>query len=252
MIQHQSLLIVSDHQELAKFVIAHVQRLDIDRLSFSLSYTEKGGATDEFQNLGGDLIDLSDPDRVSLIIESYQLVISVHCKQIFPKRLVENVLCINLHPGYNPFNRGWYPQVFSIINDLPCGATLHRMTDKIDSGEIIAQERIEIRETDTSLDLYKKILQAEKQLIVENLEHIIRGSFSCRKPTTVGTFNSKRDYAGLCRLDLGDIDTLENHIRLLRALSHGQYKNGYIETADGRRHYLKIYFFDGPEQLTLD
>ena len=106
MIQHQSLLIVSDHQELAKFVIAHVQRLDIDRLSFSLSYTEKGGATDEFQNLGGDLIDLSDPDRVSLIIESYQLVISVHCKQIFPKRLVENVLCINLHPGYNPFNRG--------------------------------------------------------------------------------------------------------------------------------------------------
>lgn len=47
----------------------------------------------------------------------YDLFFSMHCKQIFPNELVLNHRCINIHPGYNPYNRGWYPHVFSIINE---------------------------------------------------------------------------------------------------------------------------------------
>ena len=50
----------------------------------------------------------------------YKVGISAHCKQIFPAKLVENVRCYNIHPGYNPYNRGWFPQVFSIINKKKC------------------------------------------------------------------------------------------------------------------------------------
>src|SRR5687768_5901648 len=76
------------------------------------------------------------------IIKAYDLVISLHCKQLFPAELVKAVRCINIHPGYNPYNRGWFPQVFSIINKLPAGATIHEIDEEIDHGKIIAQQQV--------------------------------------------------------------------------------------------------------------
>lgn len=55
------------------------------------------------------------------IIRTYDLVFSLHCKKIFPKVLTDSVRCINIHPGYCPYNRGIYPHVFSIINGRPAG-----------------------------------------------------------------------------------------------------------------------------------
>jgi methionyl-tRNA formyltransferase len=76
--------------------------------------------------------DLKKSNHIIEIIEKYQLVFSLHCKQIFPSELISNVKCINVHPGYNPLNRGWYPQVFSIIYDLPIGATIHEIDEVVD------------------------------------------------------------------------------------------------------------------------
>ena len=42
--------------------------------------------------------------------DSYDLFLSLHCKQLFPDELVLNHRCINIHPGLNPYNRGWFPQ----------------------------------------------------------------------------------------------------------------------------------------------
>ncbi|MCE9864029.1 hypothetical protein, partial [Aeromonas caviae] len=61
-----------------------------------------------------EIIDLKS-DTIRLINE-FDFGFSVHCKQIFPKQLVESIRCVNIHPGFNPHNRGWFPQVFSIIN----------------------------------------------------------------------------------------------------------------------------------------
>jgi hypothetical protein len=49
------------------------------------------------------------------LCRSYDVIISWHCRQIFPKELIERVRCINIHPGFNPYNRGYFPHVFSDI-----------------------------------------------------------------------------------------------------------------------------------------
>jgi len=52
------------------------------------------------------IYDLKKNENITEIIKNYDLVFSIHCKQFFPNELVKNVKCINIHPGYNPINRG--------------------------------------------------------------------------------------------------------------------------------------------------
>jgi methionyl-tRNA formyltransferase len=185
-------------------------------------------------------IDLKDAHTVDRLIGIYDLVISLHCQQLFPKKLHESVRCVNIHPGYNPYNRGWYPQAFSIINKLPAGVTIHEINDNIDDGDIIVQKQIKLEETDTSFEGYNKILELEKQMIKEYLPLIISGKYKTSKPTEKGNLNFKEDYYNLCKLDLKNIATFEHHINILKALSHGEYKNAYYVNELGEKIFIKI------------
>ena len=64
-----------------------------------------------------------------------------------------------------PHNRGWFPQVFSLINGKPCGVTIHEIDEKLDHGDIIVQKEVVAEPWDTSLDVYNKILNTEVELI---------------------------------------------------------------------------------------
>ena len=177
---------------------------------------------------------------IDYLISEYKLIISAHCKKIFPKKLVESIRCINLHPGYNPYNRGWFPQVFSILNKLPLGATIHEMDEGLDSGDIIFQEEVPIGSSDDSLSLYNKVLQKEINLFQNNFDEIIKGSYKKIKPKSNGNLNLKQDFNNLCKLDLNSIGTMGEHIDLLRALSHGDFENAYFLDEENNQIKVKI------------
>ncbi len=177
---------------------------------------------------------------IDYLISEYKLIISAHCKKIFPKKLVESIRCINLHPGYNPYNRGWFPQVFSILNKLPLGATIHEMDEGLDSGDIISQQKIHINSSDDSLSLYNKVLQKEINLFQNNFDKIIEGSYIKIKPKSKGNLNLKKDFNNLCKLDLNSMGTMGEHIDLLRALSHGDFKNAYFLDNENKKIRVKI------------
>lgn len=162
----------------------------------------------------------------------FDLIFSLHARQIFPKDLVQKVKCINIHPGYNPYNRGMFPHVWSIINGMPAGATIHVMDEKIDNGPIIAQRQVPVTPYDTSETLYSRVVDAELSILTLVLGEILDGSYMAFKPTKNGNYNSLQDFKKLC-----DIDMKEhfNTYNLLRALSHGDYKNAKL----GNR-YLKL------------
>src|SRR6266542_352813 len=65
--------------------------------------------------------------------------------------------CFNLHPAYLPYNRGADPNVWSIVEGTPAGVTLHWMDDGIDTGDIVAQERVHIGPADTGRSLYLRL-----------------------------------------------------------------------------------------------
>lgn len=184
------------------------------------------------------------------IAREFDLVISLHCKQIFPLDLVRAVKCINIHPGLNPYNRGWFPQAFSIINKLPLGATIHEMDEQIDHGPIIDQEEVPVFSWDTSLTAYDRVVDAEMRLIRKNLKTILRGDYSVRLLTEEGNLNKVSDYRELCLLDLNERGTLSTFLDRLRALTHGDLRNAYFVDKRGKKVFVKVELQPDNELVT--
>lgn len=194
----------------------------------------------KFDLFDSSFLKFSNDLFVDYLISEYTLIISAHCKKIFPKKLVESVRCVNLHPGYNPYNRGWYPQVFSLINKLPFGATIHEMNEELDSGDIIVQEQIKINDNDNSLSLYNKVIKKEMTLFEDNFDKIIEGNYKKIKPSNKGNLNLKSDFEKLCQINLNHNGTMGEHIDLLRSLSHGDFKNAYFINNKNEKIFIKI------------
>ena len=172
--------------------------------------------------------------------ESYDLFLSLHSKQLFPTELVENHLCINVHPGLNPFNRGWFPQVFSILNGLPCGVTIHKMDAELDHGPILWQEEVPLLASDTSKDIYDRILKKELELLENHLGDLLAGNYSLTPMPHEGNINYKADFDALCRIDRDEPATYGAVIDRLRALTHAPYENAYFIDDDGKKVYISI------------
>jgi methionyl-tRNA formyltransferase len=185
-------------------------------------------------------LDLKNQDDLRKINATYDMVFSAHCKQIFPKELVDNHECFNLHPGYNPINRGWYPQVFAIIYDYLIGATLHKIDLKLDHGDIIDRVFVEKKESDTSFSLYSRVVEAELELWTSNIVSILEQSYSLVKPEGEGNMFLKKDFNGLLELDLNSEGTLKEHITLLRALTFDGYRNAYFVAENGQKVFVEI------------
>lgn len=181
------------------------------------------------------------------LIGEYDLIISAHCKKIFDKKLVESTRIINIHPGLNPYNRGMYPHIFSIINGLPTGATIHEVDEKIDNGDIIVQKEVQMYMYEDSKELHERIMKVEMELFESYFDKIIYGTYTKTKLHTEGNINYKKDFKELCEINLWDVDTFESHINKLRALTYGDYKNAYFYDEDGNKIYIKIELKEGNE-----
>jgi dTDP-4-amino-4,6-dideoxyglucose formyltransferase len=179
-------------------------------------------------------------DQATEVIHAYDLVISIHCKQLFPSELVNGIRCINVHPGFNPFNRGWFPQVFSIINGLPSGVTIHEIDEKLDHGPIIAQQEYTIEPWDTSGSAYAKIRKLERELVLEHFVSIRDGTYTAVAPKDEGNVNFKKDFDQLRHIDLEQRGTFRDHINRLRALTHDEFRNAYFMTPAGKRVFVRI------------
>jgi methionyl-tRNA formyltransferase len=237
----RNLLIISDNYDLLSFLIKEIKSNDINNfIHIKLSYSSKNKQPEKLIQIGASEINLASAEVVNEIIEEFDMVFSLHCKQIFPKDLVEKLTCINFHPGFNPYNRGWYPQVFSILNGLPIGATIHLMDSEIDSGDIIDQAEVNILPSDTSLEVYNKTIIIEKELIRKNIFNILHFEFKTFKPKTLGNYNGISDFKTLCEINLESVDTFANHLKMLRALSHGEFKNAYFFDTNGNKIFVRL------------
>ncbi|NHB91275.1 bifunctional UDP-4-amino-4-deoxy-L-arabinose formyltransferase/UDP-glucuronic acid oxidase ArnA [Photorhabdus cinerea] len=84
----------------------------------------------------------------------------------------------NLHGSLLPKYRGRAPINWAILNgETETGVTLHKMVLKPDAGDIIAQHKVAITETDTSLVLHGKIREAAGKLLDKVLPQIKSGTY---------------------------------------------------------------------------
>ena len=179
-------------------------------------------------------------ENTDYFINNYDLGISCHSKQLFPAKLVNSMLCINIHPGLNPYNRGWFPQVFSIINKLPIGATIHVMDEEIDHGDIIIQEEVEINSFENSFDVYSKVQKKDMELFTKVIDDILNNKFTRITPRSEGNYNSIHDYKSMCKIDLNKKVTMKEAIDYLRAMTHPPYKNSYFTDENGNKVFISV------------
>jgi dTDP-4-amino-4,6-dideoxyglucose formyltransferase len=242
-----STLVLCDNAVLLERVMEISRRHAIKSMAFACSHR----TSKECQRLAAamNFPRLNMKAGCQALIEDFDVIISMHCTQIFPAELVTKVRCINFHPGLNPYNRGWYPQVFSILNGQPFGITIHEMDAKIDHGPIIYQEEMPIHCYETSEDVYTKVLQREIELFDDWLEKLVSRDYETTKPSHAGNYNSKRDFEELKAIDLDKPCTPRDFINLLRAMTFRPYQNAYfIDDKTGLKQFVRIEI--EPEKAT--
>lgn len=186
-------------------------------------------------------------DQANDVVDRYDLLLSLHCKQKFPADLIERIRCVNVHPGLNPYNRGWYPQVFSLINGLPVGVTMHEIDEELDHGPIIAQQECKIEPWDTSGTVYARLMDIERELVLEHFGAVRDGSYQTTPPPVEGNLNYKKDFERLRQLDLAEEGTFGDLLNRLRALTHDEFRNAWFLDGSGRKVYVRVVL--EPEHL---
>jgi methionyl-tRNA formyltransferase len=131
--------------------------------------------------------------------------------------------------------------VFSIVNKLPLGATIHEIDEDLDHGAIIAQKEVPVYSFDTSLSAYNRVQAAEIALLNTHIESILSGQYSTIQANSEGNLNLMKDFNALCKLEIEKQQTIGETIDLLRALTHGEYKNAYFfDPNSGKRIFVSI------------
>ena len=86
---------------------------------------------------------------------------------------------VNVHGALLPHHRGANPIQWAILNDdRSTGVTIHRMTEDIDAGAIIAQREVRIEFGDTWSAVQARISEATESLLEEQLPLLLAGTAS--------------------------------------------------------------------------
>ncbi|MCU0757025.1 MAG: hypothetical protein MUE46_18260 [Xanthomonadales bacterium] len=182
------------------------------------------------------------------IVEQFELVISAHCKQIFPVTLHGQRECINIHPGHNPQTRGCFPQVWSILHQLPLGFTVHRIDAQLDHGHIIHRQQLPLYAWDTSWTAYQRVVAAEMDWLHHNLLHLLRGDYAATPMTESGHLFLRRDFNALLEIDLQQTGTWQAFIDHLRAVTFPRYRNAWFRDPEsGRKIHISIQLDADPD-----
>ena len=94
--QSNNILVVSDNPELSLYLKREVESIRLPTpLRIDFRYSSVNTNPSQMIEIGAESINLKASETVDWVLRQYDLVLSVHCKQIFPQRLVDNICCIN-------------------------------------------------------------------------------------------------------------------------------------------------------------
>ena len=131
-------------------------------------------------------IEVFQPEKIR---EEYQriidlkpdLIITCAYGQIIPKVLLDypKYKCINIHASLLPKYRGGAPIHHSILNgDKYTGITIMYMDTKMDSGDILYQEKLEIKDEDNVGTMFEKLSILGSKMIKDFLPKLLNGDIN--------------------------------------------------------------------------
>ena len=162
-----------------------------------------------------------DVKELLLQQERETLIISAHNEYLFPKEVIEkpNMRIINFHNAYLPDYRGRNAPTWAIYEGAEYGgATWHEVEPSIDTGDIIVQEKVAIREDETGLSLLMRSAKAGIKLLREHVREFLNGEYRLKRPRRRGILYLSGDIPNEGYLE--PAWDMEQAYRFLRALDY--------------------------------
>lgn len=141
--------------------------------------------------------------------KSGALLISVHWRHIFTAAELSRFTMggINVHNSYLPWNRGADACSWAIAENTPHGATVHLMTPKVDCGDFVYRERLELLPDETAHELYQRTADLEVKLFKKAMSYIANYGYVSNLSMGYvhegygheGSYHSKADFQRLVR-----------------------------------------------------
>jgi phosphoribosylglycinamide formyltransferase-1 len=96
---------------------------------------------------------------VNLVVMAGFGTVVPHIVDAFPERV------LNSHPALLPAFKGWHAVRDALAEGVKVtGTTIHVVTAEVDTGPVLAQEAVQVREDDTEESLHERIKQVERRL----------------------------------------------------------------------------------------
>lgn len=138
---------------------------------------------------------------------------------------------INVHPAYLPKGRGLMPLPFILLGRPDAaGFTIHKLADKLDAGDIIAQEKFALAENETVESLSGRIAARAPELMSEIMHDLPKFWNAAKKQdeSAASEFPPPSDQMRLLDWNL----PLERLDKIARAFGH----YGSLGIIDGQVH----------------
>lgn len=121
----------------------------------------------------------------------------------------------NLHASLLPDYRGAAPINWAIINgEKETGTTTFFLDDKIDTGEVILQNRLSIGNDETVGELHDRLMHTGSDLVLETVQLIESGNITTQKQPDYSNKLAYKIHTDTCRVNWeNSLDTIYNHIR---------------------------------------
>jgi methionyl-tRNA formyltransferase len=143
-----------------------------------------------------------------LVVAAYSKIFRENFLTLFPNG------GINIHPSLLPKYRGPSPVQAAILNgDAEAGVTVQRLALKMDTGDILAQERISMKGNETAPELLDLSFRIGSRLLVDVIWRMQKGSLQ-----PIPQNEEQASYCRLIQKEDGLIDWNEDADRIARMI----------------------------------
>lgn len=161
-----------------------------------------------------------------------ELVVLADYGQIVPAELLAVKRgALNLHPSLLPRHRGATPIPAAILaGDTQTGVTLMQMDAGLDTGPIVAQERVPLAGTETTPWLEDELMRTADRLLDRSLGPWIRGELEPRPQPEEGATLTRP-----LRREDGRLDLRKSAVELERQVrAYQPWPGSFVDTSVGR------------------
>ena len=206
---------------------------DIEAIVVQEKFSERNEAFLNSLNIKTFLFEKSEESEIIEFIKGNEidLIILSWWPKIITRELISSskLGAINFHPSLLPFNRGKHYNFWNIVEDVDFGVTIHFVDEKIDTGDILFQRKIDKTWEDTGKTLYVKAQKEIIQLFTENYKKIRTGNFKrVKQNLNEGSFHFARELESASLINLDKNYLAKELLNLLRARTFPPHPGCYF------------------------